>query len=65
MNNNLKYVKKQVGIVLAVLLFGLILFALGLVVGSGGKNPWDILSPDKWQEIVSKFTGRQYLLKEG
>jgi len=29
MNNNLKYVKKQVGIVLAVLLFGLILFALG------------------------------------
>lgn len=58
MNNNLKYVKKQVGIVLAVLLFGLILFALGLVVGYGGKNPWDILYPDKWQEIVSKFTGR-------
>ena len=58
MNNNLKYVKKQVGIVLAVLLFGLILFALGLVVGYGGKNPWDILSPDKWQEMVSKFTGR-------
>ena len=58
MNNNVKYVKKQVGIVLAVLLFGLILFALGLVVGYGGKNPWGILSPDKWQEIVSKFTGR-------
>ena len=39
MNNNLKYVKKQVGIVLAVLLFGLILFAVELVVGYGGKDP--------------------------
>ena len=47
MNNNLKYVKKQVGIVLAVLLFGLILFAVGLVVGYGGKDPWSILSLDK------------------
>ena len=36
MNNDLKYVGKQVGIVLAVLLLGLILFALGLVVGYGG-----------------------------
>ncbi|RGN68811.1 DNA-directed RNA polymerase subunit beta [Streptococcus anginosus] len=58
MNNDLKYVGKQVGIVLAVLLLGLILFALGLVVGYGGKNPWDILLPDKWQEIISKFTGQ-------
>ncbi len=58
MNNDLKYVGKQVGIVLIVLLLGLILFALGLVVGYGGKNPWDILLPDKWQEIISKFTGQ-------
>ena len=58
MNNDLKYVGKQVGIVLAVLLLGLILFALGLVVGYGGKNLWAILSPDKWQEIISKFTGQ-------
>lgn len=58
MNNDLKYVGKQVGIVLAVLLLGLILFALGLVVGYGGKNPWVILSPDKWQKIISKFTGQ-------
>lgn len=58
MNNNLKYVKKQVGIVLAVLLFGLILFAVGLVVGYGGKDPWPILSLDKWHTIISKFTGR-------
>ena len=35
MNNDLKYVGKQVGIVLIVLLLGLILFALGLVVGYG------------------------------
>ena len=53
MNNDLKYVGKQVGIVLAVLLLGLILFSLGLVVGYGGKNPWAI-----WQEIISKFTGQ-------
>ncbi|BAN62027.1 DNA-directed RNA polymerase subunit beta [Streptococcus anginosus] len=58
MNNDLKYVGKQVGIVLAVLLLGLILFSLGLVVGYGGKSPWAILSPDKWQEIISKFTGQ-------
>lgn len=58
MNNDLKYVGKQVGIVLAFLLLGLILFALGLVVGYGGKKPWAILSPDKWQEIISKFTGQ-------
>lgn len=58
MNNNLKYVKKQVGIVLAVLLFGLILFVVGLVVGYGGKDPWLILSLDKWHTIISKFTGR-------
>ena len=58
MNNDLKYVGKQVGIVLIVLLLGLILFALGLVVGYGGKNTWAILSPDKWQEIISKFTGQ-------
>ena len=58
MNNDSKYVGKQVGILLIVLLLGLILFALGLVVGYGGKNPWAILSPDKWQEIISKFTGQ-------
>ena len=58
MNNNLKYVKKQVGIVLAVLLFVLILFAVGLVIGYGGKDPWSILSLDKWHTIISKFTGR-------
>ena len=51
MNNDLKYVGKQVGIVL-------ILVSLGVVVGYGGKNPWAILSPDKWQEIISKFTGQ-------
>ena len=58
MNNDLKYVGKQVGIVLAVLLLGLSLFSLGLVVGYGGENPWAILPPDKWQEIISRFTGQ-------
>ena len=55
MNNNLKYVKKQVGIVLAVLLFGLILFALGLVVGYGGKNPWDIYLQTSGRRLLANL----------
>ena len=62
MIDELKYVGKQVGIVLLVILLGLIVFGLGLVIGygviGGGDNPWSILSPDKWQSIISKFTGK-------
>ena len=62
MIDELKYVGKQVGIVLLVILLGLIVFGLGLVIGygviGGGVNPWSILSPDKWQSIISKFTGK-------
>ena len=62
MNDELKYVAKQVGIVLLVILLGLLVFAIGLVIGygviGGGANPWSILSPDKWQSIINKFTGK-------
>lgn len=62
MIDELKYVGKQVGIVLLVILLGMIVFGLGLVIGygviGGGDNPWSILSPDKWQSIISKFTGK-------
>jgi len=62
MIDELKYVGKQVGIVLLVILLGLIVFGLGLVIGygviGGGDNPWSILSPDKWQSIISKVTGK-------
>jgi len=41
---------------------GIIIFAVGLVIGYGvigdGKNPWSILSPDTWSEIIGKLTGK-------
>jgi hypothetical protein len=27
------------------------------VIGDG-KNPWSILSPDTWSEIIGKLTGK-------
>ena len=45
-----------------MILLGLLVFAIGLVIGygviGGGDNPWSILSPDKWQSIINKFTGK-------
>ena len=62
MKDELRYVGKQVGIVFLGLFLGLLVFAVGLVIGygiiGGGDNPWSILSPDKWQSIISKFTGK-------
>ena len=62
MKDELRYVGKQVGIVFLVLFLGLLVFAVGLVIGygiiGGRDNPWSILSPDKWQSIISKFTGK-------
>ena len=46
MKDELRYVGKQVGIVLLVLFLGLLVFAVGLVIGygiiGGGDNPWSI-----------------------
>ena len=61
MKTNLRYVGKQLGIVLLLAVIGIIIFAVGLVIGYGvigdGKNTWSILSPDTWSEIIGKLTG--------
>ena len=43
------------------LVLGLLALGIGLMVGYGilgkGQDPWAILSPAKWHELMSKFTG--------
>ena len=62
MKTNLRYVGKQLGIVLLLAVLGIIIFAIGLVIGYGvigdGKNPLSILSPDTWPDIIGKLTGK-------
>lgn len=59
---NLNYVGKQLLSVFIVILIAILVFALGLMVGYGvigdGDNVFAILSPTKWQELMSKFTGK-------
>ncbi|MGT2714949.1 DNA-directed RNA polymerase subunit beta [Streptococcus respiraculi] len=59
---NLRFVGNQILLILFVILLALILFAIGLMVGYGvigdGSNIWAILSPEKWQELIGKFTGK-------
>ncbi|HFI0139344.1 TPA: DNA-directed RNA polymerase subunit beta [Streptococcus suis] len=56
------YIKKQLFIVLLVILAMFLLFAVGLMIGYGvigdGDNIWSVLSPEKWQELINKFTGK-------
>ncbi|MFH0394999.1 DNA-directed RNA polymerase subunit beta [Streptococcus sp. A34] len=56
------YIKKQLLIVLLVILTMFLLFAVGLMIGYGvigdGDNIWSVLSPEKWQELINKFTGK-------
>ncbi|HFR3342219.1 TPA: DNA-directed RNA polymerase subunit beta [Streptococcus suis] len=56
------YIKKQLLIVLLVILAMFLLFAVGLMIGYGvigdGDNVWSVLSPEKWQELINKFTGK-------
>ena len=62
MSENWKYLSRQLGIVVLVLIVAFIIFCLGLVIGYGvignADNPWSILSPDIWKELISKFTGQ-------
>ncbi|MDO4667320.1 MAG: DNA-directed RNA polymerase subunit beta [Streptococcus sp.] len=62
MSNNLKYLGKQLGIVILVLLVTALVFCIGLMIGYGvignGKDPWSILSPATWNSIIGKFTGQ-------
>lgn len=59
---NLCFVGRQWLIVFLVFILALLFLAAGLMVGYGvvgdGDNAWAILSPDKWQELMSKFTGK-------
>ncbi|HFI0832564.1 TPA: DNA-directed RNA polymerase subunit beta [Streptococcus suis] len=56
------YIKKQLLIVLLVILAMFLLFAVGLMIGYGvigdGDNLLAILSPAKWQDLINKFTGK-------
>lgn len=56
------YVLQHLLIIGLVILAACLLFALGLMVGYGvigdGDSVWTILSPDKWQELLSKFSGK-------
>lgn len=62
MNNELKFIGRQVGIVLLVLLIAFIIFCIGLMIGYGvignGGDAWSILSPKTWQELFAKFSGQ-------
>ena len=62
MSENWKYLSRQLGIVVLVLIIAFIIFCLGLVIGYGvignADNPWSILSPNTWKELISKFTGQ-------
>lgn len=62
MTSGWKYVVRQIGLVLLVALLACLFLAIGLMVGYGvigdGKNPFSILSLDKWQSIIAKFAGQ-------
>ncbi|HFI0238682.1 TPA: DNA-directed RNA polymerase subunit beta [Streptococcus suis] len=59
---NLNYLGKRLFSILIVVLLAILVFAVGLMVGYGvigdGDNVFAILSPTKWQELMSKFTGK-------
>ena len=62
MNKEAKYVLRRFVLVMLVLLLGALALAIGLMIGYGilgkGEDPWAILSPAKWQELITKFTGK-------
>ena len=56
------YVGRQLLFVFLMLILSLVIFAIGLMVGYSvigeGEKATSILYLDKWQEIISKFTGK-------
>ena len=62
MNKEAKYVLRRFVLVMLVLLLGALALAIGLIIGYGilgkGEDPWAILVPAKWQELITKFTGK-------
>lgn len=61
MDTGIKYVGKQLLLLIIVLLLGILFLSLGLIIGYhfvGGQDSFlDVLTPDKWQEWIAKFTG--------
>lgn len=57
----IKYVYHRFLLVLIVLFIGCLALGVGLMIGYGllgkGQDPWAILAPAKWHELISKFTG--------
>lgn len=62
MEINWQLILRRFLLVAAIALLCLVFLALGLMLGYGligdGDNPWAILSPAKWQELLNKFTGK-------
>ena len=62
MNKQVTYVLHRFLLVIIVLLIGILALAIGLMIGYGilgkGQDPWAILVPAKWQELITKFTGK-------
>ncbi|WP_057491465.1 DNA-directed RNA polymerase subunit beta [Streptococcus orisasini] len=62
MTNGWKYVRNQLAFIVLITLLCLVFLALGLMFGYSfigeGKNSLAILSWDKWQSIIDKFTGK-------
>ena len=60
-NKNTSYVVRRLLLLIIVLVLGFLALGIGLMVGYGilgkGQDPWAILSPAKWHELMSKFTG--------
>ena len=63
MNKKSSYVINRLLLVILVLFLGALALGIGLMVGYGilgkGQDPWAILSPAKWQELIQKFTGNE------
>ena len=61
MNKKTDYVVRRLLLLALVLFLGLLALGIGLMIGYGvlgkGQDPWAILSPAKWQELIHKFTG--------
>ena len=59
MSENLKYLGRQIGLVLLVLLVAVILFLVSLMIGYNiiGNGKGTVFSPETWQELIGKFTG--------
>lgn len=61
MNTGSRYVLKQLGLVIGIIVLSLMTLCVGLIIGyaliGDGKNALSILSLEKWHQIIGKFSG--------